>query len=65
MPGGLVVSVFKVRCMRSWRPFWVGLPGLMRSIEMPRRNHQTESYDAVHCKACGTTLNIPDEDFSL
>ena len=28
MPGGLVVSVFKVRCMRSWRPFCCGLSGL-------------------------------------
>jgi voltage-gated potassium channel len=26
---------------------------------------QRHDYDAVHCKACGTTLNIPDEDFSL
>ena len=26
---------------------------------------QRHDYDAVHCKACGTTLNIPDEDFGL
>jgi hypothetical protein len=41
MPGGRVVSVFKVRCMRSWRPFCVGLPGLMRSMAMPSLSHQT------------------------
>src|SRR5690242_7062790 len=27
---GLVASCFKVRCMRSWRPFCWGWPGLMR-----------------------------------
>jgi len=32
MQGGRVVSFFKVRCMRSWRPFCCGLPGWMRSI---------------------------------
>ena len=26
--GGRVVSAFSVRCMRSWRPFCCGLPGL-------------------------------------
>lgn len=29
---GRVVSSFKVRCMRSWRRFCCGWPGLMRSI---------------------------------
>src|SRR5437016_10062382 len=33
---GLVASFFKVRCMRSWRPFCWGWPGLMRSISTPR-----------------------------
>src|SRR5215469_10620159 len=32
MPGGRVVSVLRVRCMRSWRPFCCGWPGLMRSM---------------------------------
>src|ERR1700681_3906406 len=41
--GGLVASFFKVRCMRSWRPFCCGLPGLMRSMPIPRRSHHTES----------------------
>lgn len=27
MPGGRVASFFKVRCIRSCRPFWVGVPG--------------------------------------
>ena len=41
--GGLVASFFSVRCMRSWRPFCCGLPGLMRSIAIPKRNHHTDS----------------------
>ena len=32
IPGGRVVSFFSVRCMRSWRPFRCGWPGLMRLI---------------------------------
>src|SRR6202047_3124259 len=32
----------QLRCMRSWRPFCCGWPGLMRSMAMPRRSHQTE-----------------------
>ena len=40
---GLVASFFSVRCMRSWRPFCCGWPGLMRSMPMPRRSHQTAS----------------------
>ena len=39
---GRVASFFKVRCMRSWRPFCCGWPGLMRSRSMPRRSHQTD-----------------------
>lgn len=26
---------------------------------------QRHDFDAVHCKACGTTLNIPDDDLNL
>src|SRR5215472_13114270 len=40
---GLVVSFFKVRCIRSWRPFCLGWPGRIRSIPIPRRSHQTAS----------------------
>ena len=47
MPGGLVVSFLRVRCMRSWRPFCCGCPGLMRSMAMPRRSHQTESFERL------------------
>src|SRR5580704_13516629 len=43
LPAGLVVSSFKVRCMRSWRPFCCGLPGLMRSISMPSLSHHTDT----------------------
>jgi voltage-gated potassium channel len=31
----------------------------------PNCGLQRHDYDAVHCKACGTTLNIPDEDLGL
>src|SRR5512145_645404 len=34
--------------MRSWRPFCCGWPGLMRSIAMPRRSHQTESLERLN-----------------
>jgi hypothetical protein len=34
-PGVRVVSVFRVRCMRSWRPLWCGWQGLMRSSRKP------------------------------
>ena len=44
---GLVVSSFKVKCMRSWRPFCCGFPGLIRSIAMPRRRHQTASLEKI------------------
>ena len=40
---GRVVSAFRVRCRRSWRPFWCGLPGSMHSGRRPRRTHQAES----------------------
>ena len=41
--GGLAASRFKVRCMRSWRPFCCGLPGLMRLMAMPRRSHRRQA----------------------
>ena len=28
--------------MRSWRPFCCGLPGLIRSMPIPSRSHQTD-----------------------
>src|SRR5262245_53026239 len=37
-----VASFLRVKCMRSWRPFCCGWPGLMRSMAMPRRSHQTD-----------------------
>ena len=37
-----MVSSFKVGCMRSWRPFCCGWPGLMRSISMPSLSHHTD-----------------------
>ena len=33
--------------MRSWRPFCCGWPGLMRSMAMPSRSHQTESLERL------------------
>src|SRR6185437_10805693 len=57
---GLVASSFKVRCMRSWRPFCCGWPGLMRSIAMPSLSHQTESFDRLNSPlglANGTPLS--------
>src|ERR1700685_1296061 len=47
LPAGLVVSSFRVRCMRSWRPFCCGWPGLMRSIAMPSLSHQTASLERL------------------
>jgi hypothetical protein len=37
---------FKVKCIRSWRPFCCGWPGRIRSIEIPSRNHHTESRES-------------------
>ena len=47
MPGGRVASFLRVRCMRSWRPFCWGCPGLMRSMAMPSLSHQTESLERL------------------
>ena len=44
--------------MRSWRPFCCGWPGLMRSIAMPRRSHQTESFERLN-KALGLAKGTP------
>lgn len=41
--GGRAVSRFSVRCMRSCAPFCCGLPGWMRSCEMPSRIHHVLS----------------------
>jgi hypothetical protein len=43
---GLIASFFSVRCMRSWRPFCWGQPGLMRWILMPSLSHQTASLES-------------------
>ena len=39
-PAGRVASFFKVRCMRSWRPFCCGLAGSVSSERMFRWVHQ-------------------------
>ena len=44
-PAGRVVSALSVRCMRSWRPFCCGLPGLMRSIMIPSLSQKTDSLE--------------------
>jgi len=44
--------------MRSWRPFCCGWPGLMRSIAMPRRSHQTASLESLN-KAFGLAKGTP------
>src|SRR5579871_4048659 len=48
LAAGLVASSFKVRCMRSCRPFCCGWPGLMRSMAMPSLSHQTESFERLN-----------------
>jgi hypothetical protein len=58
MPGGRVVSFLRVRCMRSWRPFCCGCPGLMRSIAMPSLSHQTASFDRLK-RALGLAKGTP------
>ena len=44
--GGSAASAFRVRCMRSWRPFCVGLPGSIRSGRTPSLIHHTASRDS-------------------
>src|SRR6266851_8486109 len=47
--------------MRSWRPFCCGWPGLMRSMPMPRRSHQTASLlklNKAWAEAKGTPLSL-------
>src|SRR6202790_4508678 len=58
---GLVASFLRVRCMRSWRPFCWGWPGLMRSMPIPRRSHQTASLLKLNnacAEAKGTPLSL-------
>src|ERR1039457_6246867 len=58
---GLVASFFRWRCMRSWRPFCWGWPGLMRSIPIPRRSHHTASLLKLNnacAEANGTPLSL-------
>ena len=57
-PAGLVVSSFRVRCMRSCRPFCCGWPGLIRSISMPSLSHQTESLERLK-RALGLAKGTP------
>src|SRR6187200_439893 len=58
MPGGRVASSLRVRCMRSWRPFCCGWPGLMRSMAMPSLSHQTESLERLN-RALGLAKGTP------
>ena len=44
--------------MRSWRPFCCGWPGLMRSMAMPSRSHQTESLERLN-RALGLAKGTP------
>ena len=44
--------------MRSWRPFCCGWPGLIRSMAMPRRNHQTDSLERLN-RALGLAKGTP------
>jgi hypothetical protein len=55
-----VVSAFRVRCLRAWRPFCWGVPGSMRSGKMPRRTHQAESCESRPrvLVAQGTPLSV-------
>src|SRR5438046_2352204 len=57
---GRVVSAFRVRCMRSCRPFCAGLPGSMSSGRMPSLTHHAESFDkrASVVVANGTPLSV-------
>lgn len=60
-PAGLVVSSFKAGCMRSWRPFCCGLPGLIRSMSMPSLSHHTDNRERLNSAlglAKGTPLSV-------
>ena len=59
--GGRFGGSFKVRCIRSCRPFCCGWPGFMRSIWMPSLSHQTESFERLNRElglAKGTPLSV-------
>src|SRR3954463_9113394 len=60
-PGGRVASFFSVRCMRSWRPFCCGWPGLMRSMAMPSRSHRWLRGERGHC-SMARVPTIAEED---
>src|SRR5262245_25921110 len=47
--------------MRSWRPFCCGFPGLIRSIAMPRRSHQTANLERLK-RALGLAKGTPLSD---
>ena len=54
-------AFFKVRCMRSLRPFCCGESGSIRSIPIPKRNHQTASLlklNRAWAEANGTPLSL-------
>jgi len=47
--------------MRSWRPFCWGWPGLIRSMPIPSRSHQTASLlklNKAWAEAKGTPLSV-------
>src|SRR5207302_4686790 len=44
--------------MRSWRPFCWGWPGLIRSMPIPSRSHQTASLLKLN-KACAEAKGTP------
>ncbi len=58
--GGRVASAFKVRCIRSWRPFCCGLPGSISSGMMPSRTNQAERVESLASEtvAKGTPLSV-------
>ena len=65
-----MVSAFKVRCMRSWRPFCCGLPGSISSGVTPSFTHHADNLDnlAKGVVANGTPLSeriLPGKPYSL
>jgi len=55
---GRVASIFKVRCMRSWRPFCCGWPGWILSMVTPSLSHQTASLLKLN-RPLGEAKGIP------
>lgn len=61
LAAGLVASFVSVRCMRSCRPLYGGLLGLMRSMPIPKRSHHIERLDRpkkAERLAKGTPLSV-------